>query len=167
MNALKCRATVLIVILALGVLGVLFFGAENRWDILMSFATLLAVIAAVFLDDIRLFYHRPKIDIYVGDDLIDRAYNMQWIRGKIKNVGDRGVERCRLKLLTRRVTGSLSANRERTLFSRGDRPCDCRQPKKLGAQFAFKSTPILIESGAWQASEIGGQFAGCDRSFQN
>jgi hypothetical protein len=87
--------------------GVLFFGGENRWDILMSFATLLAVIAAVFLDDIRLFYHRPKIDIYVGDDLIDRAYNMQWIRGKIKNVGDRGVERCRLKLLTRRVTGSL------------------------------------------------------------
>ena len=131
-NDLKCLATVAIVILVLGILGIcigwvrgraktrlgitllvtsaicasiLFFGGENRWEMLMSFGTLSAVIAAVFLDDIRLLYHRPKIDVYVGDDLIDRASfeDAQWIRGKIKNVGDRGVERCRLKLL--RVEG--------------------------------------------------------------
>jgi hypothetical protein len=71
----------------------------------MSVATMMAVIAALFLDDVRAFLHRPKIDVYVGDDLIDRTSfkDTQWIRGKIKNIGDRGVERCRLKSL--RVEG--------------------------------------------------------------
>ena len=132
MNDLKFGATVPIVILVLGLLGIcvgwvkgraktrmvitllvisgicaaiLFFGGQNRWNILVSFATLSAVIAAVFLNDIQMLYHRPKIDVYVEDDLIDRASfkDTQWIRGKIKNIGDRGVERCRLKLL--RVEG--------------------------------------------------------------
>jgi hypothetical protein len=47
------------------------------------------------------FIIAPRIDVYVGDDLIDRTSfpNQLWLRGKIKNIGDRGVERCRLKLL--------------------------------------------------------------------
>jgi hypothetical protein len=78
-----------------------FFAGEHRWDALMTLATLAAVVAAIFLDEIRTFYHRPEIDVYVGDDLIDRTSfpNLLWVRGKIKNIGDRGVERCRLKLL--------------------------------------------------------------------
>ena len=43
-----------------------FFGGENRWNILMSFGTLSAVVAAIFLEEIRMFYHRPEIDVYVG-----------------------------------------------------------------------------------------------------
>jgi hypothetical protein len=78
-----------------------FFAGENRWDALVTLATLAAVITAIFLDEIRMFYHRPEIDVDVGDDLIDRTSfaNLLWIRGKIKNVGDRGAERCRLKIL--------------------------------------------------------------------
>jgi hypothetical protein len=94
----------LLVVLAICA-GILFFGGDNRWDILMSFATLSAVIAAIFLDEIRSFYHRPEIDVYVGNDLIDIAHDFdapvdaRWVRGRITNIGDRGVERCRLKLL--------------------------------------------------------------------
>jgi hypothetical protein len=77
------------------------FAGENRWNALGALATLAAVGAAIFLEEIRMFYHRPEIDVYVGDDLIDRTSfpNQLWLRGKIKNIGDRGVERCRLKLL--------------------------------------------------------------------
>jgi hypothetical protein len=47
----------------------------------------------------------PNVTVRVGRDLIDDAWDFdahipaQWIRGSIKNIGDRGVERCRLKLL--------------------------------------------------------------------
>jgi hypothetical protein len=51
MNDLKFRET-LTVISAICAF-VLFIGGANKWNILMSFATLSAVIAAVFLDDIR------------------------------------------------------------------------------------------------------------------
>jgi hypothetical protein len=64
-----------------------------------------------------MLYHRPKIDVYVGDDLIDRTSfkDKQWIRGKIKNIGDRGMERCRLKLL--RVEGqNIQPNRIENCF---------------------------------------------------
>ncbi len=72
----------------------------------MSVATLLAVIAALFLDDVRALLHRPEIEFHVGRDLLDDWLDLdsgrdhaKWIRGRIKNIGDRGVERCRLKLL--------------------------------------------------------------------
>ena len=76
----------------------------------MTIATLLAVIAALFLDDFKALLHKPEIEFYVGRDLLDKGHEMnspdpaQWIRGKIKNIGDRGVERCRLKIL--KVEGS-------------------------------------------------------------
>jgi len=77
----------------------------DKWNILMSVGTLLAVIVALFLDDIRAFLHFPEIDLHVGRDLRDVADDFdavipaQWVRGRIKNIGDRGVKRCRLKLL--------------------------------------------------------------------
>lgn len=71
----------------------------------MSVATLLAVIVALFHDEIQKFVHFAKTDLYFGDDLIDVApdfdapVDARWIRGRIKNIGDRGVDQCRLKLL--------------------------------------------------------------------
>jgi len=100
-NSARMRIGVtLVAILAICVF-IWVFAGENRWDALMTLATLAAVVAAIFLEEIRMFYHRPEIDVYVGDDLIDRTSfaNLLWVRGKIKNIGDRGVEGCRLKLL--------------------------------------------------------------------
>jgi hypothetical protein len=100
-NSARMRIGITLVVISAICASIWFFGGENKWDILMSFATLSAVIAAIFLEEIRMFFHRPEIDVYVGDDLIDRTSfpNLLWVRGKIKNIGDRGVERCRLKLL--------------------------------------------------------------------
>jgi hypothetical protein len=48
----------------------------------------------------------PNVTVLIERDLIDDALDMdssrdpaQWIRGRIKNIGNRGVEPCRLKLL--------------------------------------------------------------------
>ena len=48
----------------------------------------------------------PNVTISVSRDLLDEGHDMdsretpaKWIRGKITNVGDRGVENCRLKIL--------------------------------------------------------------------
>jgi len=47
----------------------------------------------------------PNVTVHVGRDLLDVAADFdglipaKWVRGRIQNIGDRGVERCRLKLL--------------------------------------------------------------------
>jgi hypothetical protein len=69
-----------------------FKGGWDKWNILMAVATLLAVVAALFLDDLRTLFHFPKINLHVGHDLIDVAadfdapVNASWIRGKIERV---------------------------------------------------------------------------------
>jgi hypothetical protein len=112
----KNRMTRRIVSLAVVVLAVAFvafiwgprLGGTDNWNVVMTVATLLAVIAALFLDDIKGLLHSPKIELRVGDDLLDEGADMianldavpaWWIRGQITNVGDRGVEKCRLRLL--------------------------------------------------------------------
>jgi hypothetical protein len=103
----RARIRIIILVLA-GMLALIlwwFKAGWDKWNILISVGTLLAVIVALFLDDIRAFLHFPEIELYVGDDLIDEAndldgaFSAKWVRGRIKNIGDRGVERCRLKLL--------------------------------------------------------------------
>jgi hypothetical protein len=100
----------LIVLLALFVVAAFIWGprlgAQENWNVVMTIATLLAVVAALFLDDIKGLLHRPEIEFYVGNDLLDVGHDMKsseiaarWIRGKVTNVGNRGVENCRLKIL--------------------------------------------------------------------
>ena len=73
----------------------------------MAVATLLAVIGAlllaVFHDDIQTLCHHPKIEVNVAQDLIEPAHGKYYIRGTVKNIGDRRAKRCRVKLL--RVEG--------------------------------------------------------------
>ncbi len=102
--------TIILVLAFLGICVLSFFwgpclGGPDKWNILMSVATLLAVIVALFHDEIQKLVHFAKTDLYVGHDLIDvasdfdAAVDARWIRGRIKNIGDRGMEQCRLKLL--------------------------------------------------------------------
>ena len=75
----KNRVTRRTIILAVAVLAVAFvafiwgprLGATDNWNVVMTVATLLAVIAALFLDDIKDLLHSPKIQLRVGDDLLD------------------------------------------------------------------------------------------------
>jgi hypothetical protein len=125
MNDLKYRGTLTIVVLALGVLGICagwvkgrarmrmailvlagilalvwwwFKAGWDKWNILTSIATLLAVVGALFYDEIQKLIYRVDVVVHVGDDLID-PIDVQWIRGRITNIGDRAVEHCRLRLL--------------------------------------------------------------------
>jgi hypothetical protein len=58
----------------------------------MTVATLLAIVVALFLDDIRTLLHRPEIEFQVGRDFLEDApldfddahIPAQWIRGRIK-----------------------------------------------------------------------------------
>src|SRR6266576_1698756 len=89
----------LIVLLAVFIVAAFIWGprlgAQENWNVVMTIATLLAVVAALFLDDIKGLLHRPEIEFYVGNDLLDVGHDMKstviarWIRGKITNVGDR------------------------------------------------------------------------------
>jgi len=49
------------------------FAGSHRWEILLSFSTLLvaivALLLAVFQDDIQTLRHKPDIAIYVGENL--------------------------------------------------------------------------------------------------
>ena len=104
------RAIILILALS-GICVASFFwgpclGGPDKWNILMSVATLLGVIVALFYDEIQKLIHFAKISLYVDNDLIDFAHGRRWVRGKITNIGDRAVKRCRLKLL--RVEGQRS-----------------------------------------------------------
>ena len=67
---------------------------------------MLAVVGALFYDEIQKFVYRVDITLYVGTDLIDPSHGVLWVRGRIRNTGDRAVKRCRLKLL--RVEGQPS-----------------------------------------------------------
>jgi hypothetical protein len=42
----------------------------------------------------------PNVTVRIGHDLIDSANDPHWIRGRIKNEGNRGAEGCRVKLLS-------------------------------------------------------------------
>ena len=81
----------------------LFLGGPDKWNVLISVATLFAVLAALFSDVIDKLLYREKIRVEVRDDLIDSAPGLLWVRGRITNSGDRPVRRCRMKLL--RVEG--------------------------------------------------------------
>ncbi len=107
----KGRAIGRAIVLALIVFGIcvssfkwgLFLGGPDKWNILISVATLLAVLAALFSDVIENLVYREKIRVEVRADLIDFAHGVRWVRGRITNSGDRPVKRCRMKLL--RVEG--------------------------------------------------------------
>ena len=62
-----------------------------------------ALLLAVFHDDIQTLCHHPKIEVNVAQDLIEPAHGKYYIRGTVKNIGDRRAKRCRVKLL--RVEG--------------------------------------------------------------
>jgi hypothetical protein len=81
----------------------LFLGGPDKWNVLISVATLFAVLAALFSDVIEKLLYREKIRVEVRADLIDFAPGPLWIRGRITHSGDRPVRRCRMKLL--RVEG--------------------------------------------------------------
>jgi hypothetical protein len=80
-------------------------GRPDRWISLTAVATLLVAVVALFSDEIQKMVHRPKIAVHVGRDLMDIANDFDapviahWVRGRIRNTGDRGIERCRVKLL--------------------------------------------------------------------
>jgi hypothetical protein len=80
-------------------LPVLFVVGRDKWEILTATATALAAIIALFYGEIQNVAHAAKIAVTVDNELIDVAHGKRWLRGKIKNIGDRAVKRCRVKLL--------------------------------------------------------------------
>jgi hypothetical protein len=93
----KIRATILALAATSCLLWWWFTAGWDRWNILVSVATLVAVVVALFLDDIRALLHFPEIELHVGNDLIDPANDFDdggpayWIRGRIKNIGHSGL----------------------------------------------------------------------------
>jgi hypothetical protein len=81
-------------------------GGPDQWTVLISVATLLAVLAALLSDVIGKVVYRERISAYVGADLIDFADGVHWVRGRVTNSGDHAVERCRVKVL--KVDGQRS-----------------------------------------------------------
>src|SRR5262245_43817440 len=91
------RATALVTIISIAILaiGVVtfawgpFWGTTKQWDSLQSVATLLAVVVAlllaVFQEDLRNLRHHPAIKVRVEEELTDNWDNKWWIRGEIKN----------------------------------------------------------------------------------
>ena len=101
---IKGRARIRITILVLLFLSIcalpVLLGGPDKWNILTAVATALAVIVALFYDEIKKLVYRPTISIYVGKDLFDPQPDKLWVRGRIENTGDGGAERCRVKLAT-------------------------------------------------------------------
>jgi len=81
------RTLKIILVLVLFGICALIWGGLEKWNILISVATLLGVIIAVFLHKIRTFLHCPEFAVYAGRDLIDSRNNPHWVRGKIINIG--------------------------------------------------------------------------------
>ena len=77
----------------------LSLGGPDKWNILISVATLLAVLAALFSDLIGKLIYRERVRLHIQSYLMDFAHGVWWIRGRITNSGDRAVKRCRVKLL--------------------------------------------------------------------
>ncbi|PYL77155.1 MAG: hypothetical protein DMF26_04965 [Verrucomicrobia bacterium] len=98
----------IIVLIYAGVCGGAWYlaGPDDRWDVLTSISTALAVIIALFSGEIQKLVYRATVSVYVADHLIDPAHNLLWIRGKVMNSGDRAVQRCRIKVL--RIEGQPS-----------------------------------------------------------
>lgn len=123
------RITILVLLYA-SICGVALWFArpDDRWDVLTSVATALAVMAALFSGQIEKLVYRARVRVYVGADLIDPAHGVLWIRGKVTNTGDRAVERCRIKLL--RIEGQPSRIENGLLQWQGG----VREPITLGSE---------------------------------
>ena len=122
------RATKLVILLAVGILGICvvsfawgpLWGAPANWDSLKSVATLLAVgvalLLAVFHDDLRNLRHHPNIAVRVEENLTKEWDGKWWIRGEVKNDGDRPARQCRVKLL--RIEGENYATERPNAYLR-------------------------------------------------
>jgi hypothetical protein len=60
-------------------------GGPDQWNVLISVATLLAVLAALLSDVIGKLVYRERISVYVGADLIDFVDGVHWVRGRVTN----------------------------------------------------------------------------------
>jgi hypothetical protein len=71
----------------------------------LAYVSLLALVVAQDrrISELQRPVPSPKVTVRVEHNLIDSANDPHWIRGEIKNEGDRAAEGCRLKLL--RVEG--------------------------------------------------------------
>ena len=98
----RTRITMLVAAyLALCALPVLFGTGKEKWEMLTGIATALAAVVALFYGEIQKAAHAAAIAVRVDDELIGGpSQNKWWLRGNIKNVGDRAVKRCRVKLLS-------------------------------------------------------------------
>jgi hypothetical protein len=76
----------------------LSLGKPDQWNVLISVATLLAVLTALFADVIQKLVYRERITVDVEPVFID-LNGVRWVRCRITNSGDRAVQRCRVKLL--------------------------------------------------------------------
>lgn len=73
----------------------------------LAYASLWARVAAQAkrISELQKPVPSPNVTVYVGRDLFDvgldfdAPFPAQWVRGRIKNISDRAVKRCRLKLL--------------------------------------------------------------------
>jgi hypothetical protein len=108
----RAKKRTIVLAVALLLFGVIAFiwgphlGETDNWNVVMTVATFLAVVAALLLDDIKGLIHRPEIELSATSNLLDQGPDLTpesdwawWIRGKLTNVGDRGVEKCRMRLL--------------------------------------------------------------------
>jgi hypothetical protein len=76
---------------------------QRRWEIYTSMGTIGAVVIAIFLDQLKTFFHSPNMEIQISDELIDRRPGFLWVRGRVVNNGDATARRCVIKVLG--VTG--------------------------------------------------------------
>jgi hypothetical protein len=62
-------------------------------------AVIVALLLAVFHDEIQTLGHRPDIAVYVGENLAEAWEGRWWTRGTITNNGHGPAKQCRVKLL--------------------------------------------------------------------
>src|SRR6266852_1718605 len=67
----KTRITILVLAGTFALVWWWFKGGQDKWNILTSVATLLAVIVALFKDELQKLIYRPKVAVYVEANLID------------------------------------------------------------------------------------------------
>ena len=104
-------------------------GGPDNWSAVLAVATLLAVVAALFLDDIRALLHRPKIELRVEPGLVSCVLILLTVR-----MNRRRNSRKRSQLFVRTHNEAIAI-----ISMRVSNP-DCRHftPKKtmLGLDFA-------------------------------
>ena len=86
--------------LAICALPVFIGTGKEKWEMLTGTATTLAAIVALFYGELQKAAHAARISVRVENGLIEVSQGKWWVRGNIKNVGDRAVKRYRVKLLT-------------------------------------------------------------------